>query len=437
MKKNNPVNEVNSLLHTAYMNNHPAEAANRLEEMQADDIASILEAQPVKLAVTILEYLSPEIGTCVFESLQETTAVSVLNLIEPARGAAFLNGLQADRRNAYLELVDTRATVDLKQAMTYPPDTAGACMDTQLTFYKPDMTVQETTTRLRIQKHRGLRVIPVVNDNAGFLGMVEVQELALSAPDIKLESLMLLEPVSVEAMTTKEEIIEQLGYHRLTDIPVLDHNRCLLGIVPYHRLIEISIEETSTDIQMMFGVSKDENALSTTTFAIRKRLPWLQINLATAFLAAFVVGIFEDTIARFTALAVLLPVVAGQSGNTGAQALAVTMRGLSLREIRVRQWPKLILKEFNVGLWNGVAVALVTVVGVFVWSDSTVLCVIIAISMIISMIIASISGAAIPLILRTIGQDPAQSSSIFLTTITDVVGFFSFLGIATLLLGMM
>ena len=149
------------------------------------------------------------------------------------------------------------------------------------------------------------------------------------------------------------------------------------------------------------------------------------------------VGLFEETIARYTALAVLLPVVAGQSGNTGAQALAVTMRGLALREIRTRQWFRVCFKEMNVGAFNGIAVALTTSLGVLAWSRSFGLALVIGSSMVLSMVAAGLSGAGVPLVLTALGQDPAQSSSIVLTTITDVVGFFSFLGIATLLAGLL
>jgi magnesium transporter len=190
-------------------------------------------------------------------------------------------------------------------------------------------------------------------------------------------------------------------------------------------------------MQTMVGVIKDERALSPTIFATRKRMPWLQINLVTAFIAAAVVGLFENTIAQFTALAVLLPVVAGQSGNTGAQSMAVTMRGLVLKEIYPRMWGRIIFKEFNVGLMNGIAIALTTGAGVYLWSHSSGLTLVIMLSMILSMIIASVSGAMIPMMLTVTGHDPAQSSSIFLTTVTDVAGFFSFLGIATLLMHML
>lgn len=186
-------------------------------------------------------------------------------------------------------------------------------------------------------------------------------------------------------------------------------------------------------LQTMVGVGKEERALSTIPFSVRQRLPWLQINLATAFFAAAVVGLFEDTIAKYTALAVLLPVVAGQSGNSGMQALAVTMRGLALREIRINAWPRLIVKEAGVGILNGLAVGATTMLGVFFWSRSLGLTLIIGVAMVMSMIIASICGAMVPIVLKALGQDPATSSSIVLTTFTDTGGFLSFLGLATLL----
>jgi len=208
-------------------------------------------------------------------------------------------------------------------------------------------------------------------------------------------------------------------------------------VIHYDALMEAVREESSVDILTMVGASRDERALSPVGFVVRKRLPWLSINLLTAFLAASVVGLFENTIAQFTALAVLLPVVAGQSGNTGAQALAVTMRGLALREIGTSQWLGVAKKEIGAGFINGVAIALLTAMGVLLWSSSFGLALVIGSSMIIAMVAAGVSGMVIPIILSSMGQDPAQSSSIILTTVTDVVGFFSFLGIATLLSGIL
>jgi magnesium transporter len=223
----------------------------------------------------------------------------------------------------------------------------------------------------------------------------------------------------------------------VASLAVVDYERRLLGVLRHATLVAAAESEASADIQTMVGASREERALSTVGFAVRKRLPWLQINLATAFLAAAVVGMFEATIAQVTALAILLPVVAGQSGNSGAQALAVTMRGLVLREIRPRSWPRVLVKELMVGALNGLAVAAVCAAGVYFWSGSAGLSLVIGSAMVIAMIVAGMAGAAIPTLLSAVGQDPAQSSSIILTTVTDVAGFLTFLGLAQLFASML
>jgi len=232
-------------------------------------------------------------------------------------------------------------------------------------------------------------------------------------------------------------VIGEFETRKVPSLPVVDADLRMLGVIRHATLVEAAQEEASVDLQTMVGASRDEHALSPSLFAVRRRLPWLQVNLLTAFLAASVVGLFEDTIARFTALAVLLPVVAGQSGNTGAQALAVTMRGLALREVRARHWMRVAVKETSAAAMNGLAVAATTCVGVWWWSGSPGLVLVIGLSMLLSMTLAGLSGALIPMALTAARQDPAQASSIILTTVTDVVGFLSFLGIATALAGLL
>jgi magnesium transporter len=206
-----------------------------------------------------------------------------------------------------------------------------------------------------------------------------------------------------------------------------------MGIVRYQRLFEAVESEAMADMQKMVGASEDERALSPAMFSVRKRLPWLHINLLTAFLAAAVVSVFESLIAQFTALAVLLPVVAGQSGNAGSQALAVTMRGLALREIGTREWRPVLSKEIRVGAVDGLALAVTCGAAVWLWSQSVGLALVIGVAMVMSMVAAGISGALVPIVLTRLGQDPATASSIILTTVTDVAGFISFLGTAALL----
>lgn len=305
-------------------------------------------------------------------------------------------------------------------------------MDPRVLLLRPDTTVKETLDRIRTLRRRGMRMLFIVDNNNHLLGQVDIQDVAMATGNTQLEAIQRPVRAVVNAIAPREDVVELLERYRLTDLPVIDADERLIGVVRYKNLMAAAEDEATVAMQTMVGVSKDERALSRVSFAVRKRLPWLEINLLTAFLAASVVGLFESTIASYTALAVLLPVVAGQSGNTGAQALAVTMRGLALREIRVRHWPRVVFKEMSTAFWNGIAIAATTSLGVWVWSGSIGLAAVIGSSMILSMVIAGISGAAIPLILTAIKQDPAQSSSIVLTTVTDVAGFFSFLGIATL-----
>jgi len=298
---------------------------------------------------------------------------------------------------------------------------------------REELTVASAIERLRATRRRGLRELFVVDEQGHLTGLVDTEDLALASREATLRTLMRPVPVVVTDIAPREELVEILQQTPLSTLPVVSAEGRLLGVIRQAELFTALRSETSEDVATMVGASADERALSPALFAVRKRLPWLQINLVSAFLAASVVGSFEGLIAKFTALAVLMPVVAGQSGNTGAQALAVTMRGLVLREISLRHWPRVLMKEALAGFVNGMAIAAVTGVGVYLWSRSFGLVLIIVIAMMVSMVIAGLAGALVPIVLRRFGQDPATASSIFLTTITDVCGFFSFLGIATLL----
>jgi magnesium transporter len=234
----------------------------------------------------------------------------------------------------------------------------------------------------------------------------------------------------VPASMDREDAANLMRQGRFLAMPVVDAEQRLLGVLKAEHALHAVQQEAFEDLQKLVGAGGDERALSPVPTVIRKRLPWLYVNLVTAFLAAAVVSLFEDILARVTALAVLLPVVSGQGGNSGAQTLAVVIRGIALREILSGSTRRILLKEVLAALFNSVAVALVASGAVFVWSRNAGLAVVIFLAMIVNMVVASLAGATIPLVLKRLGRDPAQSSSIFLTTVTDVVGFASFLGFA-------
>lgn len=422
-----------SALNLRYLLDYPREAARAMEAMPALDVAALLETQPVHAVMHVWQHLAADIEQVIIERLPDAMRRQLLSELEPSHSAALLSRLDREQRAHLMALLDRQVAHEITSLMAYPPDSAGQLMDPRFSAFRDDLTAHAALARLRAGKRRSLREVFLLDEDGILKGRVEIQDLALAEPGQPLSALAHKIVAAINDTAPREEVVEKLQHDPVSDLPVVDFSGKLVGVIRQSALVSAMQDETSVDIQTMVGVSKDERALSGVGFSVTKRLPWLQINLLTAFLAAAVVGLFEDTIAKFTALAVLLPVVAGQSGNAGAQALAVTMRGLVLREISLRHWPRVVLKEVNVGLLNGLAIAATTALGVYLWSQSLGLVLVIVISMIISMVAAGFAGAVVPITLKRLGQDPAQSSSIILTTVTDVVGFFSFLGIATLL----
>ncbi len=411
----------------------PHEAARRLERMAATDAAELLTGPTDHSAVRAWQELSPDAAQAVLEHLPPATAASFLAESEPAASAAVLIRLPAEQRDRWLATLDPQVARELRDLMDYPENSAGQLMDPRVTYIRDDLSVGDALERLRAMKRRRMRELFVVDDHGNLTGRVELHDLAVADRALALNEITRPLLAVAQELDPREDVVNTLQRRPITELPVINHEGRFVGVIHQDVLMSAIEQETSVDIQTMVGASRDERALSGPMFAVRKRLPWLQINLLTAFLAATVVGLFESTIAKFTALAVLLPVVAGQSGNAGAQALAVTMRGIVLREITLRSWPRMVWKEASVGLTNGLAVALTTAIGVWLWSKSTGLVIVISLAMVISMVVAGVAGALTPILLRRFGQDPAQSSSIVLTTVTDVAGFTSFLGIATLL----
>ena len=424
-------------LNRRFLTDYPREAARHLEELPTTKAAEVLAQQPVHVIVPVWQHLSQDTEERLLAAVSDKLRSALLSELDPAPSATLLNRIDPEIRAQYMAPLNPEIAKELDELMHYPPDSAGQLMDPRVIAFRADMGAREALTRLRRSKARALREIYVTDEEGRLSGRVEMQDLALADPNQRLADISRRIASVVQNLTPREEVVEILEQYKLPVLPVIDVNGRLVGVIHQAALLTALQEETSLDIQTMVGASKDERALSKVPFAVIKRLPWLQINLLTAFLAAGVVGLFEGTIAKFTALAVLMPVVAGQSGNAGAQALAVTMRGLALREISARHWLRVVWKEVNVGLLNGLAIALTTGVAVFFWSQSFGLSLVIGISMVLSMIAAGFSGAIIPIALTRMGQDPAQSSTIVLTTVTDVVGFASFLGIATLLAQML
>lgn len=420
-----------------YLLDFPLEAARKLENMAPQDVVLLLQQQKLHVLVKVLEKLAPRLALTVIQELPASSAAKALEVMDVTFALNLLAQLDPTARAGLLAHMQTVTAQEYATLLEYPENSVGRLMNPAIIAFNHRTTAEGAIAQLRRLQVKSLGHLFLLDDDMRLLAKVDMKRLLLVAPETPLTKLA--EPVQafVQALDPREVVFDELDQHEVDVLPVVDTDMHLVGVVEGQVLLDTVREELTTDMQTMVGAHKDESALSTSMFAVRKRLPWLQINLLTAFLAAAVVGVFEDTIAQFTALAVLLPIAAGQSGNAGAQALAVTMRGLTLREISMRHWFKVMMKELGAGFLNGVAIAITCGLGVYAWSRSTGLALVMALAMVISMTIAGIAGAMVPILLKRFGQDPAQSSSIVLTTVTDIAGFLSFLGIATLMAGML
>ena len=426
-------NPLINALNQAYMNDYPRETARQLELLSAEVGAELVSSLPITTLVPIWEHLAPLSAEQLAQELEPEMLAALLGRIAAGNAATLLASMPELRRETVLKKCESGLAKELQELLEFPEESAGRLMDTRLVAFNERMTVAEVLGTLRKQGLSAVSYLFLLDDDMRLSGEVDIHRLILADGSTQIAALKNPVRAQVAAMDHRDEVIEAFEEHRLEALAVVDLERRLVGVIHGRGLLDTVQEDLASDLQAMVGVSRDERAKSSSLFAVRRRLPWLCVNVFTAFLAASVVGMFEGTIAQFTALAILLPVAAGQSGNTGQQALAVTMRGLTLREITTRDWAQMLFKELGVGLINGVAIALLCGTAVYLWSHSYGLALVMGSAMVLSMTLACVAGTLVPIMLKRLGVDPATSSSIFLTTITDVAGFMFFLGIATLL----
>ncbi len=418
----------------SYASEHPADAARALEALSPKAAAPLVQGLPPRLVGPVLERLNPDAAAALLANLGPAVTQELLAPMESRHAAAILHHLEDAVREATLSGLGPEVAKRFRALLQYPPDTAGGMMKTRITSLRIDVSASQAIAMLRRAPRTTLFYLYVTDREGKLAGVLNVRELLLASPRDPIEPLVRRDIITVEATLPRDDLADLVRERHLIAIPVVDSEGYLLGVVKSDEIMDAIEQEAFGDIQKMVGAGEDERALSPVSVVVRNRLPWLYVNLATAFLAAGVVALFEDTIAKVTALAILLPVVAGQGGNTGAQSLAVVMRGMALRELMPGSTRRLLIKEGFGALINGISVAVGTGLAVFFWDGRWGLVVIIGLAMVVNMTTAGLAGAVIPLALRAMGRDPAQASSIFLTTVTDVVGFASFLGFAAWLM---
>ena len=415
---------------------HPADVADQLERLTVEQAQKELRDLPRAEGAAVLAEIDEETRPAVLENLAPSEIAGLVSEMPHNEAADVISSLPADIQPAVLDQLPFRDRQLVSEILAYPPESAGGIMSDHFISLREDMTIGEAQKMLqgRESEREGHSVayMYVVDGAAHLKGILSIHDLVFRQPYRRIADIMNPEVKHVWVDDDQEKIAQLFNHYHYMALPVLDRSGRLVGIVQANQVLEVLRQEATEDMQLMVGLSGEERAMTPWRQSMKRRLPWLCINLGTAFLAAAVVGLFEETIAAWTALAIFLPIVAGQGGNAGAQTLTVIIRDMALGEISKGDGRKALLKEGFLGLVNGIAIGIIVGVISYAWKGSFTLGVVVGVAMVLNMVAAGVSGVLVPYTLRSLRIDPALASSIILTTVTDVAGFFFFLGLAAL-----
>jgi magnesium transporter len=417
---------------------HPADLAqifNSINDRERVAAFSILVERNSKLAMEALSELGPEDGAALLADRSAEEIARYVQELPSDDAAAIIDYLPEELSASVLELMRRKESADVENLLEYPEQTAGRIMNPHVFALSEDLTVGESITEL--QSARDVEMVfylYVVDVRRHLVGVVSLRRLLLVSPETPLKRIMTSDLISVRVETDQEEVARQVASYNLLAIPVVDEENKLVGVITVDDVIDVIKDEATEDIYRLAGVTGDERVFTPPLESLRMRLPWLGVNLVTAFMAASVVGLFEGTIAKVTALAVFMPIVAGMGGNAATQTLTVIVRGIALGELTWGNARKALGKEVLVGLGNGLGMGLLAAGVATLFRGDAVIGLLLGAAMLINLSVAAAAGTLVPLGLRALKVDPALGSSVFITTLTDVAGFASFLGLATVFL---
>ena len=442
MTKPSRLHEIAELLRSGKIDAFVA-ASHHLESADLADVLSSLDDDERLVAVSALP---PELsGDALAEMPEEEHAEDTLAALHPDQAADIVEELadddaadllgQLDEHTAerILAQVEAPERADVEKLLRYAEDSAGGLMTARVVTVADSATAAEAIEAIRRQSEESEGFIQVyLTDHEGHLqGLVPLKGLVTSPPERRVREFMEDADIRVHPEEAQEHVADLMSRYNLLEVPVVDGNGRLLGRVTFDDVIDVVEAEATEDLLKFGGVSADEDLSATWTAAVRSRLPWLYVNLLTAFMAASVVAVFQTTIARLTVLALWMPVIAGMGGNAGTQALAVTVRRLALGLVPKGEGASVIGKEFVVGLINGVGNGLVVLLVSFIFGEGLKFGLIVFLAMSGNLAVAGFAGAFVPILLEKFKVDPAIASSIFVTTFTDMCGFLLLLGLAT------
>lgn len=417
-------------------NMYPIDIAIILEEFDDESLLKFYGLINIELMAEIVEQASEELQIRIIKLFDFESIVQLFSYMSNDDIADILGNLPIKMRKDLLKMMKAGDTKQLQELIGYAEDSAGGIMTTEYIALKGDLSIGESLKKIKEigPKTEVIETIFVLNRSKELIGTADLRDILLAPEEKKLIDIMNDNIISVNPEEDQEKVSLLVSKYDLKAIPVINQKNSLLGIITVDDIIDVIVEEQTEDMLRLGGVSKEERVDSTLTTSIKKRLPWLFINLGTAFLAAFTVGLFEDVIAQVVALAAAMPIVAGMGGNAGTQTLSLVIRGIALGEVDLKKNWKLVFKEIALGIINGAATGILTGMILYMKYGNPYLGLIIFAAMIGNLVIAGFFGFLIPLILKVLNIDPALASAIFLTTATDVFGFFLFLGLAKMFL---
>jgi magnesium transporter len=415
---------------------HPADLAQYVSLLTPSELAGLWQTLiELRMGARTLRELDPENQQRVLSLLaDEQIAVALRRLALP--DAADLAGvLDDERRAAVFAKLEGGFATQLGNLMRYGPATAGGLMDPSVPRFFASETVARTLERVRsLAEGRRLFYLYVVDERGHLLGILSLWQLVSAAAERELREILSGQVVTVRVDTAAEEVARVFSRYDLLMVPVVDEDGRLAGAIQVDDVLDVVEEQATEDLFRLANLDVHDGVAAPALRSVRLRLPWLVINLATAFLAAGVVALYQETIAKYVVLAVFMPIVAGMGGNAGAQTLTVLVRGLALGEMELRRAPAVIGRQTLVGLLNGLATGALLALVALGWERNLTLAGVLLFAETVNLTVAGFAGAAVPLALRRLRLDPALGSSIFVTTATDVGGFLAFLGTASLLL---
>jgi magnesium transporter len=417
---------------------HPADLGPILADLTPDEIRIVIDLLfKHRRAATMLIELPPELLPEIIEAISDERMAEVLTRLEIDDMLEVVEAIPEDRRSGVMQRLPPTRREELRHAELYPPKSAGRVMTTNFAALDEKMSAQEAIDSIRAAGFDGgqeVLYLYVVDELRRLTGVVPIRRLVAAQPDRPVKDLAIREMLSTPPDADQEDVAQLVARYDLLAIPVTDVDGTMLGVITVDDVIDVITEEATQDIYNLAGLSEEDRVFTSARLSIRKRLPWMLVNLCTAFSAGAVVGLFEGTIEQMVGLAIFLPVVAGVGGNGGIQTLTVITRAIALGEIEFSSGIRAVGKEMWVGLVVGAAAGLISGGIAYLLHGNLYMGLVLLLAMMVTMVTASLVGAAVPLILKALGQDPALGSGILVTFAADALGFFSFLGIATLLL---